>query len=344
MFERWYPREIAMWIRAIPQAYTYEAFDHEEWAVLEMTTTWLEYVSHYVASINRSFICSSGPHRDQPCYGDAIRKKHFEWVEQVEEETGVKPNKWPPIGARRMHALAITLLEDIYSVPATDDKKRVKKTRDGNIIYNHIPAPIIEIPDGVSYPQTFGHNAHWSMGTEHLQQLADLDAALQNKDAITGKDLYAWGVACAECEEQLHEFESPMEGEDLIELRGKEFGCSACGSKGLGVPLLACPDEQEFRQGGITSFDLRIKSVPIGDKKSIIKIVDARVPDYDEHTTNLINNPLDLESIFAPSDIDYQRRTLGKMAKDVNPIDGVLATSYGKEGTSETSETIDYQS
>ena len=332
MFERWFPLETSMWMRVVPQLWAYQIW--EDFEVFDVEEAWVEYVNHFIASIRRSFICSAGVKRDQPCFADAIRNEFYNEKRRIEEETGVKEEKWAPISASKRFAFAVTCLEQVFAVPLRDKKTgKIRRMKGGDqIIYNYIPKPVHEMDEHTKTPKSKrGHNFHWSMGSEHFQQLADYDLAFKNKDAVTGDDLLCIGVACEECEEAIHMFDNLLTGEDITEWRIKEVGCPHCNHKGPPVPLLRHPENDEFKQGSITTFDIRIKAVDIGNDKTAIKIVDARVPNYeDENLITLVNNPLNLLDIFAPTDVGFQQRLLGNMAKGVNPRDGVLAKAYNK--------------
>ena len=331
MFERWYPQEISMWMRIPPQLWQYQIW--EDFEVFNVEEAWFEYVNHFIAGIKRSFICSAGVERDQPCFGCAIRNNFYNEKRRIEEETGVKEEKWAPISASKRFAFAVTCLEQVFAVPLRDGKGKIRRSKQDKIIYNYIPKPVHEMDEHTKTPKSKrGHNFHWSMGSEHFQQLADYDLAFQNKDALTGDDLLMLGLACENCEEPIHMFDDLLTGEDITEWRIKEVGCPHCGHKATQVPLLRHPENTEFKQGSITAFDIRVKAVPIGNDKTAIKIVDARVPEYeDEDLIKLTTNPLNIAEIFASTDVGFQQRLLGDMAKGVNPKDGVLAKAYNSQ-------------
>ena len=340
-FDRWYPQEISMWIR-IPQVlWAYKIWENFE--VYDVEEAWVEYVNHFIAGMRRSFNCSAGVERDQPCFGCAIRNEFYNEKRRIEEATGVKEEKWAPISASRRFAFAVTCLEEVFAIPKRDGKGKIRRMKGGDKkIYEHTPKPVADL-EGMKTPESkLGHNYHWSMGSEHFQQLADYDLAFQNKDALTGDDLLCLGVACSECEEPIHMFDDLLTGEDITEWRIKETGCPHCNHEGFQVPLLQHPENKEFKQGSITAFDIRVKAIDIGNDKTAIKVVDARVPEYeDEDLITLVNNPLNLLDIFSPTDVGFQQRLLGDMAKGVNPRDGVLAKAYNSKKDDESGD-VDY--
>lgn len=335
-----------MWMRIPQQLWKYQIWEVDEngeGRVIDVEEAWYEYINHFIASIRRSFICSAGVKRDQPCFADAIRNNFFDEKRRIEAEIGVKEEKWAPVSASKRFVFAVTCLEKILAIPKRDKNGKVRKTRDGSkIIYEHTPQPIAEIDKHMKTPKAkTGHNYHWSMGSEHFQQLADYDLELKNKDALTGDDLICIGLACEECEDIIHNFEDALTGEDITEWRIKEAGCPHCNHNGIQIPLLKHLENAEFKQGSITDFDIRVKAIDIGNDKTAIKIVDIRMPEYEEEELiTLINHPLNLLDIFGPTDVGFQQRTLGDLAKGVNPRDGILAKPYSKDD--DKSGEVDY--
>ncbi len=337
-FESWWPTEVAIWINISPhQLFEQEVYDKYLREVIEAVTTWFEYKSHWIPSVRRKFVCSTGPYKKNPCYGCARRTQHFERIDAIEEEKGYRPDEGgPDVGMATNFALGITIMEEIYSIPKKDNKGKVRKTKANKIIYNHIAAPLVEEDieeSGVSYPKKFGHRAHWSLGLEYRDQLLEEDDKLRGYCGNCAGQLFCTGRACPDCETVVT-LDDPIRGEDLLQFRHKEFKCKACQFKGTWVMTYECPDCGDPVEGGVTKFDLRIKKVRSGDK-SVLDVVEIRVPTKDEEVQQLIENPLKVDEIFQPDDLKFQKRLLGDKVKDLDPSLGSFTEDYDSDSEGE---------
>lgn len=334
-FESWWPTKVGIWINISPfQEFTQEVYDRDSKEVVEVTTTWWEYNSHWIPARKRKFVCSSGAHRTNPCYGEAIRQSHWDMLDKTQKEKGFRPDKAPPVGRALNFALGITIMEEIYSIPLTNKDGSFRKSKNGTTIHKHLAAPLVEIDkdeidgdEGVSTPTKFGHRAHWSLGSTHLDQLTEWDEELRSRCGHCAGHLLATHVVCPDCETQ-KKFPKPVGGEDLLQARNRAHKCKACGYKGAMVPIYACPDCGDAKEGGLTQFDLRIKKVMTGEKSSVLKLIEIRVPTDDEETQKLIQNPLKVDEIFRPAPLDWQKRLLGDLADGVDPSHGSFSEDY----------------
>jgi hypothetical protein len=340
-YEAFYPRDTPIWLRISPaSSYTYEVYDRVEKEVVEVTTTWLEYRKHYIPGnknrtgqngkrLQQDFFCSCGPRREQPCWGCAIRTAHYEKLDAIEARTGIRPDDEPPVSASTQFALAITVAEWIYNIPVRDSNGSIRKTRGGELIYRHIPAPFAEENSEVSelegFDRTFGHRMHWSMGSQHLGQLLAVDERLRSHCGNCAGEMVADTMVCPSCETS-HKLPGAVKGIDLDKARQKKRKCSACGETNTFVPLYQCPDCGDPKEGSLLSFDLRVMKENIGDNKSIIHVVDIRMPgspdpNIQTRLDEMNNNPLKLDAIFAPTDLKYQKSALGdRLTKGLSPV------------------------
>ncbi len=336
-YESWWPTEIAIWINISPfQLFEQEVYDRDEKEVIDVVTTWWEYNSHWIPSKRRKFVCSTGAHRTEPCYGCARRQQHWDRLDAIEEEKGYRPDDKPDVGRSTNFALGITIMEKIYSIPKRDDRGKIRKTKNNKIIYSHLAAPLVDddvLESGVDFPQKFGHRAHWSLGVEHRDQLLEEDEKLLGFCGNCAGEMLATGRICPDCETSV-EFDSPIRGEDLIQARNKRFHCRACQYKGNWVIQYACPDCGNPKEGGLTKFDIRVKKVRSGEK-SVIKIVEIRVPTQDEEVQKLIQNPLKVDEIFAPDDLKFQKLLLGDKVQGLDPTYGAFTKDYGSDDEGE---------
>lgn len=329
LYDSWWPREVPVWINVTPYAeFTQEVYIKELGEVVQVTTPWYQYNKHWVPSIRRQFNCSAGPHRKEPCYGCAVRQMHWDEVAEIEEETGVRPEKYAPVGQMTNYGMSIVIMETVYAVPKTDERGKPVKSKRNKQIINYIEEPMLE-EDG-DFPEQFGRKAHWSTTLTERETLEAWDEELQTKCGSCAGTLYAVSAVCPDCEE-LIEFDEDLEGEDITQYRAKAHKCPSCGYKGDEWVLLhECSDCDEPTVGGLTKFDIRIKFKEVGGKKQL-RLTDIRIPSEDEDVQKLIQHPLELDKIFRPTDLDYQKRLLGRMVKDVDPSHGAWEESYSDD-------------
>jgi hypothetical protein len=317
VFDRFTPGEKAIWININPfQEWTFDAYNSESGEVETQTKSWYPYVKHYYARTKQVMQCSAGPHRDQPCYPCAIRKAFYKKMDAIEERTGVRPKDEAPISGQKNFGLAVTIMENVVSVPATDKNGVPRKSKAGKPIYNYVPQPMI--PGPTNHPVSFGRRAHWSLGIMQLRQLFQFDEEMRNYCANCASAMTASRVACADCE-TTYDLPEPVSGEDLVEVRQREFSCGTCKYEGVMVPLLECSCGKP-KEGKLTSFDIRIKKEKLADNQSMLSIKSIRLPKLDnEEIRKLVENPLDLPKIFAPSTQEEQRRKLGDAVNGIDP-------------------------
>lgn len=346
VFDRFIPGEKAIWINISPfQSWTFMAYNSESGEVEEQTKSWFPYLKHYYARTKQFMNCSAGPHRDQPCYPCAIRKAFYKKMDAIEERTGVRPKDEAPVSAQKNFALAITIMENVVAIPAVDKNGVPRKSKAGKPIYNHVPQPVVG-GGPTNHPVSFGRRAHMSLGIMQLRQLLQFDEEMRNYCANCAKGMSARSVVCADCETS-YDLPEPVTGEDLLEVRQREFKCGACGYEGIMVPKVEC-ECGDPREGKLTDFDIRLKKEKLADNQSMLSIKSIRLPKLDnEEVRKLVENPLDLPKIFAPSSQEEQRRKLGDAANGIDPrkhrrdddeAPGKDTESYVDDGGSDTEE------
>lgn len=331
MFDRLVLGEKPIWVRFAPeQSYHQEVYDRESKSVIEVDRPWFEHGTHFVPSRKRSMICSSGPRRDQPCRGCAIRAQFYDVLREQEKSTQVRneeKRKSPPVQAAVRYGMAATCLEKIFHLAATDAKGKVKTNKQGQPIMNYIPAPLSGLPllQQKSTDGTIGHNFHWSFGSFHLAQLADIDQTLWNHCANCANDLMATQFTCTECNAVVYGDTNGVVGSDLRSVRETNMKCPVCQHEGPTSPILSCTGCETPAEGNLLAFDLQLRVVPIDDKKSDVKMEKFRLPDYvslfssadAERITELVYSPLDIPGIFAPESVDVQAWALSEELKGV---------------------------
>lgn len=342
-FDRFFPGVTPIWVNISPYAmYEQEIWDRQQKEVVLTKTTWFETQKHYVARnkgrvdrngkrVDTEFVCSCGPYRKSPCWGCAIRSNHFAMMDAIEAEKGFRPDKEAPISRMSQFSLAITVMEKIYAIPLRNKDGTIRKSKaNGAIIYRYMPAPIAEARDDIeeselaSFKYQFGHRMHWTMGPQELGVLIEADDKMKNHCANCAEKLFATRMICPDCDTRV-DLGSAVQDIDLTQARNKVRTCTACGSKGTFVPEIQCAECGEAVEGRLTSFDIRITRKKVNDKY-ITEIVAIRVPgvpgnkaDHDR-AMELIQNPLNLAAIFAPTSLDRQKFICGdELTKGLKP-------------------------
>lgn len=350
-FDRLVLGEKPIWVRLAPeQMYHQEIYDRESKSVIEVDRPWFEHNTHFVPSRKRSMICSSGAHRDQPCRGCAIRSIFFDNLKEQEAATQVRneeKRKSPPVQTSTRYGMAVTCLEKIFHLAATDNKGKTKTNRQGQPIMNYIPAPLSGLPllKQKEMPGEIGHNFHWSFGSFALAQLGDIDATLMNHCANCASDLMATQFTCPECSHVVYEDGAGVVGSDLRSVRETDMKCPNCQYEGPLSPILSCTGCENPAEGNILSFDLQLRLIPVDDKKSDVKMEKFRLPDYvslfpqdAERITELVYNPLDIPAIFGPESVDTQKFSLPEDLQQMG-VDAHLkekgSRAYGQEDEGE---------
>lgn len=329
-FDRIYPREVALWFRIVPsQSWEQDVWDSEQQAVVRVKRTWYQSLKHYFARTKRTVQCSCGPHNDRPCYGHAIRRKHFDTMRAIEERTGIRPKDEAPVSTGNQYSFSVMACETILSLPAIDRKTgQVRRSKKGEIIYNHIPKPWVDpVQITPSTPQTWGRRYHMSFGKTHLLQLLQFDDEMRDYCKNCATQMYATGFYCPDCTTQ-SDLEEPAAGEDLVQFRKRAYRC-ICGYEGPMEPILVCDGCGNPEEGKLTDFEIRMKKEKTGENTSILKIVEVRMPlsrlpasvtaEDKARIIEQLNNPLDLLKIFRPASLDEQRKIFGDLCKDIDP-------------------------
>lgn len=358
-----------IWVRFSPdQLYAQRLYDRETKNIIETGNAenparqWFEYVSHFVPAKNRPMTCSSGADRQTPCRGCAVRARFYDNIKMREDQTSVKDEearKNPPVQSSTRYAMAVTVLEKIFEVQVTGKGGAVRKNKDGVVITQNTPAPLSGMTP-MKQKETageFGRNYHWSFGSMHLSQLASIDADLANSCACCGSHLVATQFTCRGCEGVVYEDPDGIAGADLRSMRETAMKCPHCTEEGFLAPLLSCTGCSTPEEGSIMAFDLRLKLEKdmTDDKKSVVQLVDFRVPDYEklfdtgtaQRVFELVYEPLDIVAICAPDSLDSQKWCLPEDLQAVDPTYHVKkkeAAAYGSPIHDEPADDPDHMS
>lgn len=340
-----------IWIRFSPdQLYAQVLWNRELKALITTGTPehparqWYETVSHFNKASNRPFNCSSGPARDKPCRGCAVRQSFYDLqdakreadkaagIEEPESTTGEKRKRpEPPVQVSSKYVMSATVLEKILELPKMKGGQPQTIKGSDKVVTEFIPGPLSGL-NPVKLQGTsgeIGRNYHFGVGPQHLSQLASIDETLWNYCASCANALQAEVFSCVECGAEVFTSDSPLQGEDLGSLRREVFRCGHCQHEGRAVPLVSCTHCDNPIEGDNFAFDLRLKSVKDleDDKKSTITLVGFRVPDYEKvhgpevgaRLWELVMSPLDIPAIYAPDSVDSQKWALPPALQAVDP-------------------------
>lgn len=365
LFDRLTLGDKPIWLRLSPdQVYAQLLYSRDTKQVIETgkpeangdilypARPWFEYVTHFVPATKSSFTCSAGADRSQPCRGCAVRAADYDRIRAREEATGVKDaqaREKISVQSSTRYGMAVTVLETILDLPLMDKNNKPRKSKDGRDLMRSVPAPL----SGYSPIQMqkmqgpFGKNYHWNFGPMHLSQLGSIDMDLWNYCASCAEPLSAQRFCCAQCGECVYDAGSPVREADLRAMREQAMRCTHCRHEGPVVPVVECACGNPM-EGNLLTFDLRIRleKDATDPKKSIIHLVDHRVPDYASmypaeaanNVYEMVYGPLDIPEIYAPENLDSQARRLPDDLRAVPPdyhLKKKVAKPYGATETEE---------
>ena len=349
-FDRFFADERPCWIHIHDIVHEQQVYDRAEKEVITTRTTWFESNKHFIPrnkgkfdakgkKKQQDFICSCGPFKKDPCWGCVYRTAFYAKLDAIAEEKGFRPDTKPAVGRSTQFSLSLTIMEKIFAVPLRDKEGNVRKARNsGNIIYRYVPAPFADTEEdaaevGQNFRHHFGHNMHWTMGTEHLEMLGKFDDDLRTYCGNCASKMLCSKMLCTSCETPMTI--ETLEGEDINIERKKIRTCKSCGDKCEFFPVYDCPDCGEPKEGRLTLFDIRIMKEKVGEKKSVLRVLAVRMPGAKDDAgrariKELLDSPLDLSKIFTPTPVEIQAKLLGE-----DLLEGLSLTA-GKDSVGDT--------
>lgn len=357
-----------LWIRDRPitifipahEPYTQEVYNRELQEVETVQTPWFQYEQHFLVNSatkdkrpNRrgvSSICSRGPHLQNPCWSCAYRSAFFEALEEANDmamaearERGTKFQKIdeaPPVSKSSQFALNVTVLEPVYQVPLLDKDGNVRRNRKGEPIYNPVPESQIDDPSLLGDLQwQFGHNYHWSFGITMLTQLSALDEMLRGTCASCVNPLSMRSISCLNCNHTV-KLAKPLKGKKALTQLSKLGACPECRVAETWQPDWTCTCGEPAEGALRGAFALTLWTDKVSDTQVVLHLDDFGIPELEdeeaERINKLIESPLDLPKIFAPTPLDYQKEQW-----DPAKLAGLTA-SYGIKTPTEEKAGIPY--
>ena len=359
LFDRLTLGDKPLWIRLSPdQLYSQLLYNRELKSLIETgkadangeveypARPWFEYTTHFVPATKSSFTCSAGADRSHPCLGCAVRAADYDRIKAREDATGMKDaqaREKISVQSSTRYGMAVTVLETIFELPLMDKNNKPRKSKDGRDLMRSVPAPLSGYsPVQIQKMQgAFGKNYHWNFGPMHLSQLGSIDMDLWNYCATCAEPLSAQLFSCGNCNNVVYDAGAPLQEADLRAMREQAMRCPHCRHEGLVQPVISCSCGEPV-EGNLLAFDLRIRleKDATDDKKSVLHLVDHRVPDYAKLYSpdvanavyELVYAPLDIAEIYAPENLDNQARRLTDDMRAVPPdyhLKKKIAKPYG---------------
>lgn len=312
------------WVRWSDVTYVYEIYDREASEVVEVEADFLEVIEHYYQPVNMRHWCSSGAHKDKPCFSCSHRSMHYDWVEKQEAKTpGTRlpdNRRRAPISASSRVILPLTICEKLVRVPVmTKEGSPRLSSRTGNPIFNWTPAPIAKLVKDVEInweEQKDGMNVWWNLPQTVLPAYIDLKMSARHyckncPAGTTATPLVYKKYKCGECSEKFM-YDEPMTGistEDP-ELLEAPFRCPSCKHKGPKIPIPSCPTCGKGRCGTHLDFDYRLKKKELGDRMWTFEVTGMRVREDNPRYAELAAKPLDIKTICGPTPLARQEKLM----------------------------------
>ncbi len=327
----WLREGIPVWVHISETLFAQKVWSRAEGEVVDTETTWFESARHYIPRNKQSLICSAGPYKDKPCYPCSIVNEHWA-AKRAEEALAAEENREPrdlgnpSVNRSNQYSLAITTLEDFYLVKSTP-RESGGKSYDNYHLGLHM-----DEASRAGKSHSFGRNQHITLTGSQLSNIVEnIAPRFLHYCTHCATEMSATGLTCTTCD-TTHRFSSKLKGVDLLQAVSRFGDCSACGSSaeedpGLFLPNYHCVCGNPGSGGSFLYFDLRLLLVKI-EGRSLINIESVRIPmhlDPDTHPAlreniaKMIREPLDLPAIFAPSNLNTQRKVLGQMSEGVDP-------------------------
>ena len=337
-----------LWFAICPtQQWTTRIYDRDERQVVELENyLYYAYVQHTVSlggnRFNR-FICSAGADKNTPCWGCGVRNAFFAARDAEKLRTGVESKKECAINAGDKYAFAGVLLEHVARIHKKDqDSGKPIVKRDGSPLMVDEPLVVIANRDveearrlKAEGATTFGRSVHYSIGQEVLGQIKDFNERLLNYCANCAGKLWATQMQCPTCEtvhEPMHpklEEGLPLTESALTTVRGQKLKCP-CGYHGPMQPMVECECDNPL-EGTLTDFALHLIATKPTPKRTILDFDEVRTLKYFTEkypaVQELLNKPLDLKEIFAPTKLSWQTSRIPETLRG----DGVTPVARRKQ-------------
>lgn len=314
----------------IPGAYL--GFEGEE-------NEYFQYVDHFVARSNRSFICS----KEYQIIDGALTTIGGKCLGCQERDNGAEDISWS-----LRHAFNALHLDWYHLEPVTDDDGRALRfkngERQGEQIMRKVPCEGRRCPhcrDGLE--KVFGKKVHWSMGSGHLIGLAGFVSEIEKDCASCGEgQLNEVSYECTNCGYMFIDMDtSEMSDAAISSYVAHKRECPECNNTDYPMRQLECSVCQDPISTSIFDCTLEIKRQGEGTN-SVIQIPRWKREELPKMLDENINlKPYEFKRVFAPDPFEYQ----AKILKIRNPYAEDSAQDhikdYGKKGTKSRGSSAD---
>lgn len=314
---RWKPpQNITTKFRLIPGSY--QGFEGEE-------NEYFQYVEHYVARSNRSFICS----KQYQIVDGNLATIGGKCLGCQERDNGAEDISWSLRHAFNGLHLAFYHLE-----PVVDDKGAPllykRGDRKGEQIMRKVECEgrrCKYCKDGL--PKVFGKKVHWSIGSGHLNDLAGFVAEIERDCSSCGEGrLEEVSYECSNCGHPFIDLsESEMDDKAIASYVAHKRECPQCQTKDYPMRQFECDKCQDPESTSIFDCTLEIKRQGEGTN-STIQIPRWTVEEMPADVDEAISlKPYPFNRVFAPDPFDIQ----AKILKIRNPYGKDDADDHAKE-------------
>ena len=307
------PTDTTTKFRLLPGTYTNFAGEEEEF---------FQYVSHWVARSKKTILCSK-EYREIEGKLTTVGGKCLACEAR---DDGAQDVSW-----RIQHAMNGIHLAFYHEAPAVDQNGNVKRYERGE----KKGEPMIDLAlcegrrckycrEGL--PKVYGKKVHWSLGSQHLEELGGCAMEIAKDCGNCGGRLSTIGYECEKCGYCLVDTENTeLSDAELNEYSQSPRKCPECHHTGVLIKQSECDGCQDPAPLSIFDCELEIKRQ--GERKNSSIYIPRWTPcDIPEEVLEHVE-PYTFKDIFSPDPFEYQAQAL----KMDNPYKGEKASEHSEE-------------
>ena len=336
-------------IRLLPGEYAIPLVDQENECMLvdeegnQMyeVLEYFPYVRYYHGAKKRSAIGSEGPLGQFKGQGDDCPAAEWYWWEWRERKAN-GTNKPNAMSKQDMNAFSVLVMGTFYKVPDTDRDGNIRvnpKTREPYYTWEKASKRGNSKYDAKGYEKKQGHVMHWSVGWGHHNYLLESNRSLGEHCVNCGgrdciQDL-AW--VCRNCGEAVIEMDTTtLDEEDIDKMTSEECTCPHCQHTGYLEDVYECSNCNSAKRASLFDFDLKVQRVEASDggNQTALSIIEAIGPKpIDKVYGEEMRKGLELDKIFAPTEVERQIELFGRPPKEDEEGDEPKRTPSSKGAT-----------
>lgn len=311
---------VADTIRLVPGDYTtLRVGDNDQ--LYEVHTEWWEYIEHYHGVLQRSGICSAGPHAygkpslRQPCHGCDIDRAAYE-----ERKAAGKKGRGP-ISKSRKYAVNVIDMGVFHKVPQLDDKgyyKMNEKTGQPYLRWSKCKGVGCQECQ-ISQENKRGRIQPWHMSRAHFLSLLGYARSIGTCcTTCLGRGVIStvsWHCGNPQCGAVVFDMATTTANlEQIMEIVNKPYHCMHCGTTMFPVERIRCVNCEargtQPRRATIFDVDMQVRAVRTGDGEQTNLMVEATSDPkpIDQEFQELLQYAPDLSKLCSPTPLEEQAR------------------------------------